>query len=104
MGKLIKKKILPLYYEEVRMKRKTFELRTDDSDYQVGDILVLEEWDGENYTGRSLCREITYILRDAEEYGLKKGFCILAIQEERRVNLTRTDREPGEVRYRVEIE
>lgn len=72
MGKLIKKKILPLYYEEVRMKRKTFELRADDSDYQVGDILVLEEWDGENYTGRSLRREITYILRDAEAYGLKR--------------------------------
>lgn len=104
MGKLIKKKILPLYYEEVRMKRKTFELRADDSDYQVGDILVLEEWDGENYTGRSLRREITYILRDAEAYGLKRGFCILAIQEERKAVLTRTDREPGEIRYRVEIE
>ena len=78
--KRIEKKILPGYFEAVRKGTKTFELRYDDSDYQVGDILVLKEYDGEKYTGRRCTREITYILRDVLEFGLHVGWCILAIQ------------------------
>lgn len=73
-------KVLPEFYKELRVHRKTFEIRKDDRDYRVGDILVLREWDGEKYTGSHTKREITYILRNAEEYGLKEGFCILALQ------------------------
>jgi len=80
-GKTIEKKILPEYFQAVQARLKTFELRRDDSDYQVGDILKLREWDGEKYTGNVLFRQITYILRDCPEYlGLQHGFCILAIQ------------------------
>lgn len=80
MSKTIEKKILPGYFRFVRRREKTFELRKDDSDYEVGDILVLREWDGSKYTGCLLHREITYILRDCYEYGLREGWCILAIQ------------------------
>ena len=80
MGKRIEKKILPEYYMSVRRREKTFELRKDDSDYQAGDILVLREWDGTQYTGKKLTREITYILRNVPGYGLQEGYCILAIQ------------------------
>lgn len=79
-GKTIEKKILPEYFRAVKDRVKTFELRKDDSDYQVGDILKLREWDGEKYTGNVQFRQITYILRDCPEYGLQPGFCILAIQ------------------------
>lgn len=78
--KRIEKKLLPEYFEAVRRRVKTFELRKDDSGYQEGDILTLREWDGERYTGRKITREITYILRDAPQYGLAEGFCVLAIQ------------------------
>lgn len=78
--KHIEKKCLPEYYKEVLKRRKTFEIRKDDSDYEVGDILELYEWDGQKYTGHKIAREITYILRDCPEYGLAGGFCILAIQ------------------------
>ena len=78
--KKIKKKCLPEYYQAVRKRTKTFEIRKDDSDYEVGDILELYEWDGNEYTGHKITREITYILRDCPEYGLQEGFCILAIQ------------------------
>jgi hypothetical protein len=80
--KKIKKKCLPEYYQEVRKRKKTFEIRKDDSDYEVGDILELHEWnrDSMSYTGHKITREITYILRDAQEYGLMPGYCILAIQ------------------------
>ena len=79
-GKTIEKKILPEYFKAVKDRLKTFELRQDDSDYHVGDILKLREWDGEKYTGNVQFRQITYILRDCPEYGLQPGFCVLAIQ------------------------
>lgn len=78
--KKIEKKVLPEYYKEIRSHRKMFELRKDDSDYEVGDILILREWDGEKYTGGRTRREITYILRNCPEYGLMDGYCILSLQ------------------------
>ena len=78
--KHIWKKCLPEYYQAVLKRTKTFEIRKDDSDYEVGDILELQEWNGKEYTVHKISREITYILRDAEKYGLQEGYCILAIQ------------------------
>lgn len=73
-------KILPQFYKSVAGNIKTFEIRKDDRDYQVGDRILLKEFDGDNYTGRQTRKIITYILRDAKEYGLADGFCILGIQ------------------------
>lgn len=75
----IEKKVLQEFYKEIRVHRKTFEIRKDEDDIQVGDILVLREWDGEKYTGSMTRREVTYVLRDAEEYGLMKGYCIIGM-------------------------
>lgn len=75
----IEKKILPKYFREVEHQTKTFELRKDEDDIQVGDILVLREWDGD-YTGNFCHREVTYVLRDCPEYGLMPGFCIIGMQ------------------------
>ena len=76
--KTIEKKVMPDYFAAVKSRAKTFELRYDESNYKVGDILVLCEWTGSEYTGNKVVREITYILRDYP--GLEPGFCILAIQ------------------------
>ena len=70
-------KIRPEYYEAVLNGTKNFELRKDDRGYQVGDIVILKEWDGETYTGRDLALKIKYILRNCPEYGLMAGYCIL---------------------------
>lgn len=78
--KVIEKKIWPKYFEKVQAREKTFELRKDEDDVQTGDILVLNEYREGNYTGRSVSREVTYVLRDAENLGLMKGYCIIAIQ------------------------
>ena len=80
MSKKIEKKILPGYFRAVQNRQKTFEIRQDDADYQVGDVLVLREWNGADYTGRRCTREITYVLRNAPRFGLMDGYCILAIQ------------------------
>ena len=74
-------KILPNYYEDVLSGKKTFELRKDDRDYKVGDLIVLKEYDSsENvYTGREKMYGIGYILRNCPEYGLQEGYCILGL-------------------------
>ena len=69
-------KILPQYFEDANKRIKTFELRKDDRDYQVGDIVTLREWNGEEYTGQMIFVRIKYVLRDCPEYGLKDGYCI----------------------------
>jgi len=57
---------------------KTFELRFNDRNFKVGDILILQEYrqnDGE-YTGRTIIRSVIYIL---EGFGLKDGYCVLGL-------------------------
>lgn len=71
-------KILTQYYDDVMMGRKRFELRRNDRDYQVGDLFVLREWTGEEYTGRYFIQSISYILKDCSQYGLQDGFCIFS--------------------------
>lgn len=76
-----KLKILPEYFEAVACGDKNFELRKDDREFSVGDMVCLEEWSPaeKKYTGRCVTRSITYILRNALEYGLADGFCIISI-------------------------
>lgn len=79
MSKTVNKKILPEYFELVRKGIKNFELRKDEDDIQPNDILVLDEWDGEKYTGRYLAKDVIYVLRDVPQYGLQEGYCIVGI-------------------------
>ena len=71
-------KILPKYYNDVVAGKKNFELRKNDRNFQVGDILVLKEWSGD-YTGRKIEAEVKYILQDCPEYGLDEGYCIMSL-------------------------
>ena len=72
-------KILPEYFDEVRKGNKTFELRKDNREYNIDDYLILKEWDGE-YTGNKIGRVVTYVLRNVEKYGLKRGFVIIGMK------------------------
>lgn len=76
--KQIRKKILPEYFEAVCRENKRFELRRDEDDAQVGDELILKEWEPDKgFTGEIAFRPITYVLRNVPEYGLMDGFCII---------------------------
>ena len=68
------------YFEEVWNGKKTFELRKNDRDFAVGDLLVLEEYDPETqeYLPRIIYARVTYILRDVP-FGLAQDYCIMAI-------------------------
>lgn len=76
MRKIVEKKILPKYFDEVIRDQKKFEIRKDEDDLEVGDAVILKEWDGKRYTGREISRSIEYILRDVPEYGLMPGYVI----------------------------
>lgn len=56
-------KTWPSFYSEIASGIKTFEIRNNDRNYQVGDRLVLNEWNPETkqYTDRAVVRDITYI-------------------------------------------
>lgn len=72
------KTLLP-YYNDIRIGNKTFELRKDDRNYKKGDWLRLKEFDNGKFTGREIDVRVLYVLRNVEDYGLKKGFVILGI-------------------------
>lgn len=72
-------KTLPEYFNEVYNENKAFEIRKADRPFSVGDRLRLREFYNGQYTGRECNRRITYILKDAPEFGLKSGFVILSL-------------------------
>jgi len=62
-------KTIPPYFQDVLDGVKTFEYRYNDRDYQVGDILVLQEYlDGE-YSGRKLQVVVAYMLKECFALG-----------------------------------
>ena len=73
-------KILPEYYRAIESGKKTFEVRYNDRNYQVYDILHLQECVNDYYTGREITAEITYILDDSKY--CKDGYVVMAIKIE----------------------
>jgi hypothetical protein len=75
-----KLKVWKEYYQDLYEKRKTWEMRQNDRDYQVGDDLLLEEYDKDKmeYTGNFVTLNVTYILH-GPVFGLKKGYCVMSL-------------------------
>ena len=80
MAKTIELKILPNYFNAVVEGKKTFELRLNDRNYIVGDVLILQEFNGYEKTGRSIAVVVTYILKNCG-FGLAEGYVILGIEK-----------------------
>ena len=70
-------KIAPEYFAAVSDGRKKFELRKNDRGFETGDLLVLREWTGGGYTGRSVRCRVDHILSGYD--GLDPGYAILSI-------------------------
>jgi hypothetical protein len=65
------------YYQAVEKELKKFELRKNDRDFEIGDMLYLEETINGKYTGRQLApKKIKYILHGGN-YGLQEDYCII---------------------------
>ena len=72
-------KIYPKYFNDVISEEKTFEVRKNDRRFQVGDVLVLKEWDNIKYSGREVRATVVYILNDSF-VGLAPGYVVLGIK------------------------
>ena len=78
MSKTHELKIYPKYFEEILDGKKTFEIRKDDRDFQVGDSIVLKEWDNIKYSGREIQAIIKYMLDDAI-LGFAEGYVAFSL-------------------------
>ena len=70
-------KIYPEYFWPVVQGIKTFEIRKNDSDFQIGDTLLLREYDPliEEYTGNEITKKIIYMT----SYAQRENYTVLAI-------------------------
>ena len=74
-------KTWPTFYKDIETGIKRFEIRNDDRDFEVGDYLLLREYDQHigQYTGKSMFARVDYLMRRWPEMGLKDGYCIMSI-------------------------
>lgn len=81
-------KCWPEFYDAIAGGRKTFELRRDDRGFEVGDVLELRWWnpetesyyDGDSSDTNTLFARVSYVLRDAPNFGLAPGFAIMSFE------------------------
>ena len=83
-------KCWPEFFAPIESGEKTAELRLNDRNYQVGDILVLCEYDPNNevYTGRRCRRRVSHIVHGcgsvgviAPLRGLSTKYVMMSLQE-----------------------
>ena len=74
-----KLKVWSEFMDDLINGNKTFEIRLNDRNFQVGDTLLLQEYDNENkvYLSRSLIVKVTYMLNDSKFDAIKKGFVVM---------------------------
>lgn len=68
------------YFEDIYSGNKRFELRQNDRNFQVGDRVNLNEYipHRDQYTGRTITAEITYILQGYNDSIINSGYCIFS--------------------------
>ena len=74
-------KCWPEFWNPLKTGTKTFELRRNDRDYQVGDELIERQWSPETheYVGEERLQfRITYVMQ-GPIFGLRQGFAILGL-------------------------
>lgn len=73
-------KVWPQYFKPVVEGLKRFEIRKNDRDYSVGDILVLMEYieNACKYTGNTIALVVTYIFNGGR-FGLDEDYIIMGI-------------------------
>lgn len=74
----------PLYNDIVNpdpLKRKTLEIRKDDRNFEVGDVLILQDFDAQEdmFTGRECWRLVTHCLR--EKPWVPDGYVAMSVCE-----------------------
>lgn len=72
-------KLAKMFFDAVDTGKKSFELRKNDRNYQIGDVLEMHEMDNGEETGRVTEKQVIYVLEGFK--GLEEGYCILGLGE-----------------------
>lgn len=76
-------KTWPVAYEPAAQGLKPWEVRLNDRDYKVDDVVVREEFwiepDAQNYTGRRIAGRITFLLPGGQ-FGIEKGYVVMTLE------------------------
>lgn len=69
------------YFKQTFFGHKDWEIRRNDRDFKLGDVLILKEWneDKKEFTGREIGRTISFIFNGGK-YGLEDDYVIMSIQ------------------------
>lgn len=69
------------FYDALASAAKNFEVRKNDRDFKVADVLHLREVDEKTleYTGRSIKRRVSYILHGGQ-FGIDEGWCVMGLK------------------------
>ena len=77
----------PRFFNPILAGQKKHDIRRNDRRFEVGDIIILEEYDDHTskYTGRTLKAKITWISSSDEpcsiaEDALSSNFCVLSLE------------------------
>ena len=74
-------KTLKKYFKPLSSGLKLFEIRKNDREFKIDDILILKEWNKKNgFSGRELSFKITYILSGGK-FGIDKNYCIMSLKK-----------------------
>jgi len=78
-------KCWPKYFAQARSGLKPFEIRKNDRDFTIGDVLVLMEWlpDEKRFTGRDIYRRVISIVHGGQ-FGIRKGYCVMGLKSMRK--------------------
>lgn len=75
-------KLQEKYWNDVMSGMKGFELRKNDRDFKVGDLIIFVEADTQpkEHVIQSKPFVITYVLKNVPEFGLNEEYAILSIE------------------------
>jgi hypothetical protein len=75
-------KCWPIFFEAIKRGDKRFEIRLNDREYQVGDLLRLHFWDEDrqeyDHMEGVLEHRVTYIMY-GPKFGIAKDWCIMSL-------------------------
>lgn len=75
-------KTWPSCFAAANAGNKPFDVRENDRNFQVGDLLVLREFDPETeqYTGQTVTRWVSYVLQGGA-FGIRPEWCVLGFSD-----------------------
>ena len=82
----------PACFAAVKAGHKPFDVRENDRNFQVGDALVLREFEpeSEQYTGQAVTRWVSYVL-EGGAFGVQPNWCVLGFSRQPPIPAGMTD-------------